>query len=43
MMIALFAYQRLEQNGNGGANANNLKSWPVLGLLADLKQTHEVK
>ncbi len=27
-MIALFACQRLNQNGNGGANADNNKSWP---------------
>jgi hypothetical protein len=27
MMIALFACWRLEQNSNGGANANNNKSW----------------
>jgi hypothetical protein len=27
-MIALFACWRLEQNGNGGANAINNKSWP---------------
>jgi hypothetical protein len=26
-MIALFACQRLDQNGNGGANADNNKSW----------------
>jgi hypothetical protein len=28
MMIALFACRRLEQNGNGGTNAHNNKSWP---------------
>jgi hypothetical protein len=27
-MIALFACWRLKQNGNGGANADNNKSWP---------------
>ncbi len=27
MMIALFACWSLEQNGNGGANAGNNKSW----------------
>ena len=27
-MIALFGCQRLDQNGNGGANADNNKSWP---------------
>jgi hypothetical protein len=26
-VIALFACQRLDQNGNGEANANNNKSW----------------
>ncbi len=26
-MIALFGCQRLDQNGNGGAKANNIKSW----------------
>ncbi len=34
-MIALFAYRRLEQNSNGGANANNNKSWPKSLIVSD--------
>jgi hypothetical protein len=34
-MIALFACWRLDQNGNGGANANNNKSWPKSLILSD--------
>jgi hypothetical protein len=34
-MIALFACQRLDQNGNGGANANNNKSWPKSLIVFD--------
>ncbi len=34
-MIALFACQRLEQNGNGRANANNNKSWPKSPIVSD--------
>ncbi len=34
-MLALFACQRLDQNGNGGANANNIKSWPKSLIVSD--------
>jgi hypothetical protein len=34
-MIALFACRRLNQNGNGGANANNNKSWPKSLIVSD--------
>jgi hypothetical protein len=34
-MIALFACRRLEQNGNGGANADNNKSWPKSLIISD--------
>jgi hypothetical protein len=34
-MIALFACWRLDQNGNGGANANNNKSWPKSLIISD--------
>jgi hypothetical protein len=34
-LIALFACCRLEQNGNGGANANNNKSWPKSLIVSD--------
>jgi hypothetical protein len=34
-MIALFACQRLDQNGNGGANANNNKSWLKSLIVSD--------
>ncbi len=34
-MIALFACRRLDQNGNGGANANNNKSWPKSLIVSD--------
>jgi hypothetical protein len=34
-MIALFACWRLDQNGNGGANANNSKSWPKSLIVSD--------
>ncbi len=34
-MIALFACQRLDQNGNGGANADNNKSWPKSLIVSD--------
>ena len=35
MMIALFACWRLDQNGNGGANADNNKSWPKSLIISD--------
>jgi hypothetical protein len=34
-MKALFACQRLEQNGNGGANADNNKSWPKSLIVSE--------
>ncbi len=34
-MIALFACWRLEQNDNGGANANNNKPWPKSLIVSD--------
>jgi hypothetical protein len=34
-MIALFACRRLDQNGNGGANADNNKSWPKSLIVSD--------
>ncbi len=34
-MIALFACQRLDQNGNGRANADNNKSWPKSLIVSD--------
>ncbi len=34
-MIALFACRRLKQNGNGGANADNNKSWPKSLIVSD--------
>jgi hypothetical protein len=34
-MIALFACWRLDQNGNGGANADNNKSWPKSLIASD--------
>jgi hypothetical protein len=34
-MIALFACWSLDQNGNGGANANNNKSWPKSLMVSD--------
>ncbi len=34
-MIALFACWRFEQNGNGGANADNNKSWPTSLIVSD--------
>ncbi len=34
-MIALFGFWRLDQNGNGGANANNNKSWPKSLIVSD--------
>jgi hypothetical protein len=34
-MIALFACRRLDQNGNGGVNANNNKSWPKSLIVSD--------
>jgi hypothetical protein len=34
-VIALFACWRLEQNGNGGANADNNKSWPKSLIVSD--------
>ncbi len=35
MMIALFAYWWLKQNGNGRANADNNKSWPKSPIVSD--------
>jgi hypothetical protein len=35
MMIALFACWRLKQNGHGGANANNNRSWPKSLIISD--------
>jgi hypothetical protein len=35
MMIVFFACQRLDQNGNGGANADNNKSWPKSLIVTD--------
>ena len=35
MMIALFACWKLEQNGNGGANADKNKSWPKSLIVSD--------
>ncbi len=34
-MIALFACWRLDQNGNGRANADNNKSWPKSLIVSD--------
>jgi hypothetical protein len=34
-MTALFACQKLKQNGNGGANANNNKSWQKSLIIYD--------
>jgi hypothetical protein len=34
-MIALFAFWRLEKNGNGGANAGNNKSWLKSLIVSD--------
>jgi hypothetical protein len=34
-MIALFACQRLDQNGNGGVNADNNKSWLKSLIVSD--------
>jgi hypothetical protein len=34
-MIVLFACWRLDQNGNGGANADNNKSWPKSLIVSD--------
>jgi hypothetical protein len=34
-MIALLACQRLDQNGNGGANTDNNKSWPKSLIVSD--------
>jgi hypothetical protein len=35
IMIALFDCQWLEQNGNGGTNADNNKSWPKILMISD--------
>ncbi len=37
-MIALFACRRLEQNGNGGANTDNNKSWPKSLIISDFNR-----
>ncbi len=34
-MIALFACRRLDQNGNGRANADHNKSWPKSLMVSD--------
>ncbi len=34
-MIALFGCWRLDQNGNGGANANIKKLWPKSLMVSD--------
>ncbi len=34
-MIALFGCRRLDQNGNGRANADNNKSWPKSLIISD--------
>ena len=38
-MIALFGCRRLDQNGNGGANADNNKSWPKRLIVSDYSRT----
>ena len=35
MMIALFACQRLDENGSGGVNTDNNKSWPESLIVSD--------
>ncbi len=42
-MIALFACQRLEQNGNGGANTDNNKSWPESLIISDYSRIQYYK
>jgi hypothetical protein len=42
-MIALFACQMLEENGNGGANANNNKSWPKSLIISDYSRIQYYK
>jgi hypothetical protein len=42
-MIALFACWRLKQNGNGGANANNNKSWPKSLIVSDYSRIQYYK
>jgi hypothetical protein len=38
-MIALIGCQRLDQNGNGGVNADNNKSWPKSLIVSDYGKT----
>jgi hypothetical protein len=42
-MIALFACRRLEQNGNGGAKADNNKSWPTSLIVSDFSRIQYYK
>ncbi len=43
MMIALLAFWRLKKNGNGGANANNNKSWPKSLIVSDYSRIQYYK
>jgi hypothetical protein len=43
MMIALFACWRLEQNGNGRANADNNKSWPKSLIVSNYSRVQYYK
>jgi hypothetical protein len=42
-MIALFACQGLKQNGNGGADADNNKSWPKGLIVSDYSRIQYYK
>jgi hypothetical protein len=42
-MIALIAFWRLKQNGNGKANANNNKSWPKSLIVSDYSRIQYYK
>jgi hypothetical protein len=42
-MIALFACRKLKQNGNGGANADNNKSWPTSLIVSDYSKIQYYK
>ncbi len=42
-IIALFACRRLEQNGDGRANADNNKSWPKSMIVSDYSRIQYYK
>jgi hypothetical protein len=42
-MIALFAYRRLKQNGNGGANTGNNQSWPKRLIVSNYSRIQYYK